>query len=163
VRLERKTAAVLAQHYLEAGDELKAAEYWLRASSKAQLASLLKEARAFAERAVAIYQKYGDLREFDAVTHLFEIFGVHSSFEEMNRASLRLVRLARIPEQKADALVKRADFLHMTRRYSEALEKIDEALVLGVPTSLIHALLRQVELYCCLKVGQFERAKTALD
>jgi DNA-binding SARP family transcriptional activator len=161
--LKNSNPAILAQHYLEGGDDLKAAEYWLQASTKAQLASLLKEARSFAERAVAIYQKYSDPREYEATTHLFEIFGIHGSHEEMSTASARLVKLAHTPEQKADALAKRADFLHMTRRYGEALEKVDEALALGAPTSLTHALLRQVELYCSLRVGKFERAKAALD
>jgi DNA-binding SARP family transcriptional activator len=161
--LKNANPAVLAQHYLEAGDDLKAAEYYLQASTKAQLASLLKEARSFAERSTAIYQKHGDPREYEATTHLFEIFGIHGSHEEMSSASARLVKLARTPEQKADALAKQADFLHMTRRYSEALEKVDEALALGRELSLIHALLRQVELYCSLRLGRFERAKSALE
>ncbi len=127
-KLKNVNPAVLAQHYIEAGDELKAAEYWVQASVRSELSSLLKEGREFAERAVSTYQKHGDPREYEATAQLFEILGMHGSFEELERASSRLAQLSRNSEQKIVALTKWAETFHMTRRYKEALAKVDEAL-----------------------------------
>jgi DNA-binding SARP family transcriptional activator len=162
--LKNSNPAVLAQHYFEGGDPFKAAECWLRAAHKAQLASLLKEGRDFAERAIQVYQHHRDPREYEATTQLFEILGIQGSFEDLVRTSDRLVTLARTSQQKLGALTRWTEVLHMTRHFSEALEKINEALKLVAADDLLpHAQLRQTELYCCLRLGHFERAKTALD
>jgi DNA-binding SARP family transcriptional activator len=162
--LKNINPAVLAQHYVEGGDNLKAAEYWLKASQKAQLASLLKEGREFAERAVQIYHHYGSDKEYEATVQFFEILSMQGTFEEMVKTSDTLIRLAHSREQKLGALTRWIEVLYMTRRLSEALEKIDEALQIITPDDLYsHAQLRQTELYCCLRLGQFERANTALD
>jgi tetratricopeptide (TPR) repeat protein len=155
--------ALIAQHYLEGGSELSAAGYLLKAAAQAQLGSLGREARDLAERAVAIYQRHRDPREYEAVAQFFDILGWHGTFEELGEASSRLIRLARDPGEKTRAMANRAELLHLTRRFEEALAQVDEALLAAEPADLrVQAMLRQIELYCCIRLGYYERAKAAL-
>ncbi|MER3554119.1 MAG: hypothetical protein C4331_07175 [Meiothermus sp.] len=155
--------AVIARHYLEAGDELSAAEFLVRASQQAMNSSLLAEARGFSERAIAIYRQHADPREYEAVAELFEVLGVNGSFEEMGETSARLVRLARDPKEKAKAMANWAIWLYMTRRFAGALAKVDEALAIVGPDDLwSQTTLNQTALLCCIRLGRFGRAWEAL-
>jgi len=151
--------ARIAQHYLEAGDEPSAAGFLVRASRQAMNGSLPAEARDFCERAIAIYRRHSDPREYEAVAELFEVLGVSGSFEEMRATSARLVQLARNPKEKTRALANWAVWLYMTRRFADALAKVDEALASVQPDDpWSGATLHQTALICCIRLGRFALA-----
>jgi DNA-binding SARP family transcriptional activator len=161
--LPRANPAVVAQHYLESGDELSAAPHLLHAAHQSFHASLLQEARGQTEKAQEIYQRHGDPRSYEAASHLFEILWLVGSFEDLSGIRSHLLRFARNRQEKIIALSKSAQLLYDWRRFEEALGVVGEALAIGSPQDRTRADLHQIELNSYLALGQFEKAKGALE
>ncbi|MCA9837513.1 MAG: AAA family ATPase [Trueperaceae bacterium] len=160
--VSHSSPAKIAQHYLDAGRDLSAANFLVKAAEQALNGSLLAEARKFAEKAVTIYHEAKDPQEYAAVTQLFEILGIHGSFDELKSCSEKLVMLAKTARDKVKALARWSEYLDMTRRFAEALEVVTEALLL-VDDDLDEAQLRQTEFYCHLRLGHYDLAGKALQ
>ena len=122
--------ARLAHHWLEAGDERRAAPQLVAAAESAQSRFRLEDAAHFLERAADIFERHAQRdEEFSALLALCLCLMQFDFGERHERATKRLVTLAVSPLERAWALHVRAELLNMLERAEDALSVGREGLI----------------------------------
>ncbi|MFC4456698.1 hypothetical protein ACFO0P_23210, partial [Deinococcus sonorensis] len=116
--LEREgaSAARVARHWLEGGDDEKAAPHLLAAAEQAQRQGRLREAAAFCEQAADLFERFGRADEaFEAIYAAMRLSVEVSYQAELQRLGERLSALARTATQHARAYEARMHRLYEQR------------------------------------------------
>ena len=122
--------ARLAHHWLEAGDERRAAPQLKAAAESAQSRFRLEDAAGFLERAADIFERHAQRdEEFSALLALCQCLMQFDFSERHERVTERLIELASTPLERAKARNVRAELLRMLERAEEGLQIAREGLI----------------------------------
>ena len=121
--------ARVAHHWLETGDERRAAPQLVAAAESAQSQFRLEDAANFLERAAAIFERHAQRdEEFSALLVLCESLMQFDFGERHERVTKRLMALAVNPLERAQARHVRAELLNMLEHAEDALSVGREGL-----------------------------------
>ena len=122
--------ARVAHHWLETGDERRAAPQLAAAGRAAKSRFRLEDAANFLQRAADIFERHAQRdEEFSALLELCRCLTQFDLGERHERITERLVTLASSPLERAQAQQIRAELLRMLERAEEGLQVAREGLI----------------------------------